>query len=80
MTAHSCKCSQCKYLANKLNTIVPLLWLDGHSPAINQLSQVNGMSGVNPTQVNQILQPVQGQGLVLSPPTVSLIVAVFWDG
>lgn len=56
------------YLLNQLDAVVPLERLDGHSSAIDQLCQVDGLAGVHPSQIHQVLQALQRQGLVLRPP------------
>lgn len=57
------------YLVDKLNSVVPLHRLDGHSSGIDQLGQVYGLRWIHPSQINQVLQSFQRQRRVLRTPT-----------
>jgi hypothetical protein len=58
------------YLLNQLDPIIPFKWLDGYTSPIDKLGQVNGLSWIDSTQINKILQSLETQRLILAPETM----------
>lgn len=55
------------YLVYKLDSIVLLQGLDRHSSGVDELGQVYGLRRVHSSQIDQVLESLQRQGLVLRP-------------